>query len=888
MAAPGPSSAPADQALPAGWAVYYTHEGMPYYYNAATGQSTHQPPASSLSQQGTTSSTAAAATKPKKEKPKSKEPIPGAEGWLKVTTNLGNVFYTHTATKRSEWIVPDEIREAVEAMEAGVAAGTAEAATFPQRGNGSATSVDGKRKREDRTTNSQPHAEGKARESEESGIDAAELLAQPPQDEEPQAKRSRGSDAQDDNGAHGDDDDDDDAEWQQQLAAQMAAEAAAEDQEAEEPSRAVHQPPQAPIPAFSPPPPPPGGYSGPPPGFHSSPQPPPSGPAAQRKSSSTPSQPPVPEVPQLSLEEGRALFMRMLTSLNGTREEVNPMAPWDKELPKFVHRSEYTGLGLLKDRQDAFNDWCRERLRERREAKKLAAANGSASGGIAAQPKEQPSAAASSSLAQDPRQIYETLLRSTVTSTRTRFDDFRRDHKKDRRFYSFGRDDREREKVFKAWLVTLGEEKRAAAQKAEKEFEGLLEEVLGQEEQRSAWAGKDEAELKDKVWRDVKKIGGMEKRGEYEAVGSSSRRADLFAKWAKQPPTAAKPSNGTSQAASESQSQAGPSSSTTPTLTKEQRQAQALAARQAAVQQQSSSLSRQNARALHQAQRQDASLIFSQLLIDLVRDPIATWEDVSRDETITKDSRWSGGGSAELPWGAKREMFEQHREGLIAKKRAQLEGIFERFARGAAEKRRGDDTDDSDDDEDDDRATKKVAASATPRQAPLNVDGSVLLPLIETDDDYERLAMRLFLERALRRSLREEWDRWHRLREEKAKREFFEMLKENSFVDFWGRLRSEAAEKAKLKAAGNDDSEAAARRALDQNAEVGDVDPESDEAQLPDLVDVAANTGVLGEVHAVLRTDARYRIWGHKPELREEWVREYLEGLSGRKRTAWA
>lgn len=106
---------------------------------------------------------------------------------------------------------------------------------------------------------------------------------------------------------------------------------------------------------------------------------------------------------------------------------------------------------------------------------------------------------------------------------------------------------------------------------------------------------------------------------------------------------------------------------------------------------------------------------------------------------------------------------------------------------------------------------------------------------------------------------------------------------ENSFVDFWGRLRSEAAEKQKR----GGDEESLARRALEQNADVGDVDPDSDEAQLPDLVDVAAGSGVLDEVHAVLRSDARYRIWAHKPERREEWVKEYLEGLGGRKRTAW-
>jgi hypothetical protein len=49
----------------------------------------------------------------------------------------------------------------------------------------------------------------------------------------------------------------------------------------------------------------------------------------------------------------------------------------------------------------------------------------------------------------DPERDYRALMREVVTSTRTRFDDFKRKNKKDRRFYSYGRDDREREKSFK-------------------------------------------------------------------------------------------------------------------------------------------------------------------------------------------------------------------------------------------------------------------------------------------------------------------------------------------------------------------------------------------------------------------------------------------------------
>ena len=50
------------------------------------------------------------------ERPSTKVPIPGTDGWFRVTTTHGNVFYAQKGTKRSEWIVPEEIREQVEAM----------------------------------------------------------------------------------------------------------------------------------------------------------------------------------------------------------------------------------------------------------------------------------------------------------------------------------------------------------------------------------------------------------------------------------------------------------------------------------------------------------------------------------------------------------------------------------------------------------------------------------------------------------------------------------------------------------------------------------------------------------------------------------------------------
>jgi GrpB-like predicted nucleotidyltransferase (UPF0157 family) len=49
------------------------------------------------------------------------------------------------------------------------------------------------------------------------------------------------------------------------------------------------------------------------------------------------------------------------------------------------------------------------------------------------------------------------LLKDEVKSTRASWTDFRRTWKKDRRFYAWGRDDKERERAFRDYLKALGE-----------------------------------------------------------------------------------------------------------------------------------------------------------------------------------------------------------------------------------------------------------------------------------------------------------------------------------------------------------------------------------------------------------------------------------------------
>lgn len=94
----------------------------------------------------------------------------------------------------------------------------------------------------------------------------------------------------------------------------------------------------------------------------------------------------------------------------------------------------YVLLPSVAARREAFDEYCKERAREMRQSSVK---------------KEKD--------VSDPKQEYERLLNTEVTSTRASWTDFKRQWKKDRRFYGWGRDDREREKRFRDYLKELGE-----------------------------------------------------------------------------------------------------------------------------------------------------------------------------------------------------------------------------------------------------------------------------------------------------------------------------------------------------------------------------------------------------------------------------------------------
>lgn len=117
-------------------------------------------------------------------------------------------------------------------------------------------------------------------------------------------------------------------------------------------------------------------------------------------------------------------------------KNVNPLHPWDTSLPLFINDPRYVLLPSVSARKEAFDEYCRDRARELRESKV----------------KEE-------KIASNPKEEFDRLLKEEVKSTRTSWTDWRRQWKKDRRFYGWGKDDREREKRFREYLKELSESK---------------------------------------------------------------------------------------------------------------------------------------------------------------------------------------------------------------------------------------------------------------------------------------------------------------------------------------------------------------------------------------------------------------------------------------------
>ncbi|KAG0660642.1 hypothetical protein C6P46_004505 [Rhodotorula mucilaginosa] len=864
--------------VPPPWTQHKAPNGAPYWFNPITNVSTYVRPAAALPPPPPPGFAVAAAAPPapaqlpalhytpqapapakkkdKKEKPKLKTRL-GETNWTRVVTNKGNVFYNDSETKQSVWTVPEEVKHLVEELEqkereeaeqAAAAKEEEQEKVVTEEAQQETFSSEGTRKKRKAEDDEEGGAgrnrgEGEEEEEEEEEEDdgqerghleieieveteggdtsiperpvaaaSAAAAGGPPPAKKPKLSSSEEAAPSTDasgggnnvtTGGRGDPNDtssppslsskqkqqepeqadqtppqnpdgdtDDksetknqkkkkkqkkpkvvssledlaDEDWQRQIADEMAREAEAEAEaaaaEADAPGapNANAQPEQ-----------------------QQQQQPQVAGGLAQRM-----------EVDQV---EAAALFTVLLSE-----KEINPMAPFETELPKFVTDPRYHAVKGQKERRDLFDQFCKDKIREQRAAKRRAAESG---------------------IKVDPLTAYRQLLSTTVTSTRTHFSDFKRQHAKDARFREFGKMEGEREKEFKKWLRELGERKRAEAERAEREFGEMLR-LDGQIKSGDKWA-------------EVKKRHASDPR--YAAVNSSSLREQLFEKH-----LASLASSSGSHHPSRTAPVASTSSSSTKPAqapSKEDKAARAAASlreREEKVRLEKMRNARSAERARGHLGKDEAEREFAQLLVDAVRDHNARFDDVA--PTLAADPRFD---APSLHPSDKRRLFDAHQQKLYRSRVGDVESLF--------------------------------AAHASSLTTPFDA----VLPAISSDPHVTRLVGSDFTQ------LEALYDGWLARRTRQAREDFTQMLKENSVLEHWGRMKKmEKREKGKL----------IGEEGVREDSE----DEEPDAREMAEQIDLKA-------IHAVLRNDKRYLEFDHVPEDRERWVEDYVNNLAAPKTT---
>ncbi|KAK7695992.1 hypothetical protein QCA50_000632 [Cerrena zonata] len=468
----------------------------------------------------------------------------------------------------------------------------------------------------------------------------------------------------------------------------------------------------------------------------------------------------------LSLDEAKALFKTLLREKN-----VNPLYPWDTSLPLFINDPRYVLLPSVSARKEAFDEYCRDRARELRENKV----------------KEE-------KIASNPKEEFERLLKDEVKSTRTSWTDWRRQWKKDRRFYGWGKDDREREKVFRGYLKELSEKKRAAAQKAETDFFALLK------ESGIAKPGT--------IWKDVKRNIVNDPR--YDAVGSSSLREELFNVYLKA--HGGSGNEAPSQSLEAEKSDPAPMTEAEKERQRRERKDRAVKEREDKVRAERNKLEADIHKSRQGLNKGEGEAEFKTMLTDAIRDPQVTWDSVLPQ--LKTDPRFT---QSILPLNQQLHLFHSHVGQLRAKHLAGLYSLF----------------------------TAHAPSLATPF-TDLPVSSLVQSPPVaKLGFNIDRLE--------------DEFEKWQRERTEQARRDFDEMLNENAFIEFWGRL-------GKIGGKG-----------VDETIKADDIGEDSEE-----VVDMKqlAKTVDLNEMVKVLKNDKRYLNFDHVPEQRERWLREHLSHLS--------
>ena len=154
-----------------------------------------------------------------------KTPIPGTD-WIRVMTTQGNTFYSHKIEKRSVWVIPDEIKEVVEALEAEEQE-AAERLIMEQEEEATRIETERVKAQIERET-------AKRKAHDPVPVDEVVITKKARVDDEPEDEEMGDGDEDSDG-------DDEEEEWQKEAAVQLAAEAEEHERQKREEEEAEQQ-----------------------------------------------------------------------------------------------------------------------------------------------------------------------------------------------------------------------------------------------------------------------------------------------------------------------------------------------------------------------------------------------------------------------------------------------------------------------------------------------------------------------------------------------------------------------------------------------------------------------------------------------------------------------
>lgn len=261
----------------------------------------------------------------------------------------------------------------------------------------------------------------------------------------------------------------------------------------------------------------------------------------------------------------------------------------------------------------------------------------------------------------------------------------------------------------------------------------------------------------------------------YDAVGSSSLREELFKRYQMDLSSSSTKLSAEDQAAQKAKA-------------KKERAEASLREREQQVKEKQHQLERDLRRSKQGANREEAEREFGSLLVQAIREHNVSWSAAL--PLLEKDARFQSPG---LSLSDKQRMFNSHLETIARKRLDALHKLFE---------------------------------SHSPK---LNTPFEDVFPEIVNDFAVTRLNL-------TPEKLEQRYEQWQDVRFQQARKDFETLLKENSFVDFWGRMRNKNInDKAYIPENEDEDD--------DYGAEGGG------KANLADM----AKSVDLKEIHAVLR-----------------------------------